>query len=87
MSECDDDMSETANVRTLRNNYTQLLEKVRRGETVTILQRGTPVARLVPPEPPAAIDWSHSAAVKLEFPRIEDSDAMRRTLTENKGRY
>jgi prevent-host-death family protein len=38
----------TANVGTLRNNLSKYLEMVRKGETIEILDRKTPVARLTP---------------------------------------
>ena len=41
----------TANVGTLRNNLSKYLEMVRKGETIEILDRKTPVARLTPIEP------------------------------------
>jgi prevent-host-death family protein len=40
-----------ANVGTLRNNLSRYLEIVRRGETVEILDRKTPIARLTPIDP------------------------------------
>lgn len=41
----------TANVGTLRNNLSKYLELVRKGETIEILDRKTPVARLIPIQP------------------------------------
>jgi prevent-host-death family protein len=41
----------TANVGTLRNNLSKFLEMVRKGETIEILDRKTPIARLTPIEP------------------------------------
>lgn len=41
----------TANVGTLRNNLSKYLALVRKGETVEILDRKTPIARLTPIEP------------------------------------
>ena len=41
----------TANVGTLRNNLSRYLELVRKGETIEILDRKTPIARLTPIEP------------------------------------
>ena len=37
-----------ANVSTLKNNLSRYLQKVRRGQTVEVLDRDQPVARLVP---------------------------------------
>ena len=33
-----------------KNNFSRLLARARRGETITITHRGAPVARLMPPE-------------------------------------
>jgi prevent-host-death family protein len=41
----------TANVGTLRNNLSKYLDLVRKGETIEILDRKTPIARLTPIEP------------------------------------
>lgn len=38
----------TATVRELRNNFSALSKKLEAGETVQILSRGKPIARLVP---------------------------------------
>ena len=41
----------TANVGTLRNNLSKYLDLVRKGETIEIFDRKTPIARLTPIEP------------------------------------
>lgn len=41
----------TANVGTLRNNLSKYLDYVRKGGTIEILDRKTPIARLTPIEP------------------------------------
>jgi prevent-host-death family protein len=41
----------TANVGTLRNNLSKYLDLVRKGETIEILDRKTPIARLTPIAP------------------------------------
>jgi prevent-host-death family protein len=41
----------TANVTTLRSHLSQLLDAVRHGEEVEILDRNVPIARLVPVRP------------------------------------
>jgi prevent-host-death family protein len=38
----------TATVRDLRNHFSELSKKLAKGETVQILSRGKPIARLVP---------------------------------------
>lgn len=80
-------MSATANVRTLRNEYARLIAQAERGHSITILRHGKPVARLVPPEPPATADWSKSAAFALKQPPVKNSAALRKVLDDNKGRY
>lgn len=42
----------TATVRDLRNHFSELAKKLANGETVQILSRGKPIARLVPEERP-----------------------------------
>lgn len=58
----------TANVRDLRNHYTDLLGWIEAGEEIVILQRGKAVARLVPEQAAAAakVDWRQSPAVKRD---------------------
>jgi prevent-host-death family protein len=41
-------MSSTVGVRELRQNLSKYLERVKQGETLTVTERGTEVARLVP---------------------------------------
>lgn len=40
---------ETVGVNVLRKNLTRVLERVKNGESITIISRGDEVARLVPP--------------------------------------
>ena len=42
----------TAGVREARQNLSALLDEVRKGREVVITERGRPVAKLVPPDPP-----------------------------------
>ena len=42
----------TATVRDLRNHFPKLARKLAKGETVQILSRGKPIARLVPEAQP-----------------------------------
>jgi len=77
----------TASIRTLRNEYARLIEQAQRGQSITILRHGKPVARLVPPETPTGADWAHSAALALQQEKPKDPAAVRRVLDENKGRY
>lgn len=52
-------------VRELRNNYSQVLKWVAKGEEVVVTRRGQVVARVVPPVPArrTQVDWSRSAAL------------------------
>ena len=47
----------TATISYTKNHLSQLLEQVKRGETVTILDRETPVARLTPMPAGGDTDW------------------------------
>jgi len=41
----------TTNITDLRNHLSEILDEVRHGEAIEILDRKTPIARLVPVEP------------------------------------
>jgi prevent-host-death family protein len=41
----------TTNITHLRNRLSEILDEVRRGQSIEILDRKTPIARLVPVEP------------------------------------
>lgn len=45
----------TANVAELKNRLSHYLSRVKRGETVLVTERNSPVARLVPIPPPGAM--------------------------------
>lgn len=47
----------TANISYTKNHLSALIDQVRRGETVTILDRTKPVARIVPIESTGDVDW------------------------------
>jgi prevent-host-death family protein len=79
--------SSTASIRTLRNEYARLVERVERGQSVTILRHGKPVARLVPVGTDAAVDWSRSAALALAPKPVRDETGLRQALRDSKGRY
>ena len=55
----------TTTVRELRNNYSQVLKWVAKGDEVEVTRRGKIVARVVPPPqvPAASVDWTQSAAL------------------------
>lgn len=60
----------SATVRELQHHLSALLERVGRGEEITITKRGKTVARLVPAAPRRArVQWPDSAArMKRLFP-------------------
>lgn len=81
-------MNQTANVRTLRNEYASLIARAEAGETITILRHGKAVARLTPVAAAnAAVDWSQSDAMRTKTGRKPDSKAVKAVLDDNKGRY
>lgn len=47
----------TATISYTKNHLSALLAQVKRGETVTILDRTKPVARMVPIESSGDVDW------------------------------
>ena len=60
----------TATVRELRNNFSALSKKLEAGETVQILSRGKPIARLVPEAPRKSL----LGAAPTGFPLPDDID-------------
>ena len=61
----------TASISETKAKLSALLERVKAGEELTITDRGTPVARIVP-VPPAPVDWDE----RLE--RLERRGLIRR---------
>ncbi len=51
-----------ANVAELKNRLSYYLTQVKNGETVLVMERATPIARLVPAAPPASMTRDESAA-------------------------
>ena len=47
----------TATISYTKNHLSALLEQVKRGETVVILDRTKPVARMIPVESSGDVDW------------------------------
>ncbi len=81
-------MTQTANVRTLRNDYASLIARAEAGETITILRHGKAVARLTPLMPTnEAVDWSRSAALHRKPGPQLSAKTMQVVLEDNKGRY
>ena len=62
----------SATVRELRNNYADLLKRVKAGEEILITQRGEPVARLVPEKPPASREVDLSNAPEITRDRSQE---------------
>ena len=51
-----------ANIAEIKNRLSYYLERVKRGETVLVMDRKTPVARIVPLSTPAAMEPEESRA-------------------------
>ncbi len=47
----------TANISFAKNHLSELIDRVKAGHTITILDRRRPVARLSPAEPAEGEDW------------------------------
>jgi prevent-host-death family protein len=60
-----------AGVGEARQNLSALIDEVRRGHEVIITERGRPVARLVPPLPPAAKAFRGRTAFRRGMPRLK----------------
>ena len=81
-------MNQTANVRTLRNEYASLIARAEAGETITILRHGKAVARLTPlVAANEAVDWSKSDAMRPKAGRRINAKALKAALDDNKGSY
>lgn len=50
-------MLETISLHDLKKNQRRIIARVKRGETLTITERGQPVARLEPAHPQQAPSW------------------------------
>jgi len=61
----------TAGIREARQNLSVLLEEVGKGHEITITDRGRPVARLVPPLPPARKPFEGRAAFRRKMPKLK----------------
>lgn len=58
----------TAGVREARQNLSALLDEVKKGREVLITERGRPVAKLVPPDPPRGRGVPNLAAFRRTMP-------------------
>lgn len=76
-------------VRELRNNYSQVLKWVAKGEEVEVTRRGKVVAKVIPPTSasPAEVDWSKSAALnRTPWSSALTSHQSGAILAESQGR-
>jgi prevent-host-death family protein len=48
-------MSKTVGIRELKNNASQIIERVEAGETITVTRRGKPVATMVSTDVPPSL--------------------------------
>ena len=51
-----------ANIAELKNRLSYFLDRVKRGETILVMDRKTPVARIVPTSPPAQMSDEETEA-------------------------
>jgi antitoxin (DNA-binding transcriptional repressor) of toxin-antitoxin stability system len=79
----------TATVRTLRNQYSALLDWIEAGEEISISRHGRVIARLVPEGARAAgrVDWSKSAALRMDKRKLPllDAATVANLLKDNQG--
>jgi len=72
----------TATVTEAKNHLSSLLDQVRAGESITILDRGTPVARLEPVVSDAGHDGRLRRLARAGVVRPPDGTDMRRLLEQ-----
>ena len=58
----------TAGVREARQNLSALLDEVKKGREIVITERGRPVAKLVPADPPRGKGVPNLAAFRKKMP-------------------
>ena len=61
----------TAGVREARQNLSALLDEVKKGREIVITERGRPVAKLVPPDPPRRKGFPNLAAFRRTMPVLD----------------
>jgi prevent-host-death family protein len=61
----------TAGVREARQNLSGLLDEVKKGREVLITERGKPVAKLVPPDPPRHRRFTSLAPFRKRMPVLD----------------
>jgi prevent-host-death family protein len=75
----------TAGVREARQNLSALLDEVKKGREVLITERGRPVAKLVPPDPPRRRRFTSLAAFRRRMP-VLDPPLSRTVIDEREDR-
>ncbi len=76
-------MSHFVNIHEAKTHLSRLLERVRRGEVVTIAKAGTPVARLIPVgEPPGVGKVKETAMLPVSPGAAERAGRLRRFLEQ-----
>ena len=61
----------TAGIREARQNLSILLDEVKKGREVVITERGRPVAKLVPPDPPKRRGVPDLTAFRRTMPALD----------------
>ena len=61
----------TAGIREARQNLSILLDEVKKGREVVITERGRPVAKLVPPDPPKGRGVPDLTAFRRTMPVLD----------------
>ena len=69
-----------ATISEVRNGFSAFLRRVKRGESVTIVDRSTPVARLVPIEAAGVRDDGEAKLARLEAAGVVSRQATRSPL-------
>ena len=59
-----------AGIREARQNLSALIDEVRKGHEITITDRGTPVARLVPPRAPESQPFRGRGDFRRRMPNL-----------------
>ncbi len=63
-----------ANVAELKNRLSHYLNRVKRGETVLVMERSTPIARLIPTAPPSRMSMDEA---EVWLKRLETDGVLR----------
>lgn len=71
----------TVSVREMKAHWALIEKRICQGETVTVLNRGKPTAKIVPAEPPKILVWPDHLSTAL--PNVGKSGA--ETVLEDRG--